>query len=251
MATAGLRSFFALFVIAAFIGKPRIRPDRWDLLGAFAYAATVISFVIATRYTTAVNAIVIQYTAPLWVVLLSPLLLCEKPMAADWLAVAGILAGMLFLVTDPFHHGRYTGEAIALISGVTYGLLVIIMRKKRAAEPRYPALLGNLLTALVSIPFIVHDGNYQTVAHKLPLLMAMGFFQLGLPYVLFAWAVSRVSATRAVLTSSIEPILNPVWAFLLVGERPTTAMFIGGAIIIGTVTLRNVWPGNIKPKFRS
>lgn len=233
---AGGRSLLAALVILGFLGKP-----RWSREGALwgavlAYMGTVILFVFATRLTTAANAILIQYTAPLYVALLGPWYLGERNRAVDWVAIGVILAGLVLFFLDRISPEGMTGIFCAMGSGGCFGVFILFCRKMREQPPLTALFLGNLLTGLVCLPFFV-AGPYPDLM-SLGGVVVLGVVQLGLSYVLFARAIGRVPAVESILLLTLEPILNPLWVLLFLGERPGAWSLVGGAIVLAGVTGR-------------
>ena len=238
MAIAGMRSAIAIPVIAACVGWPRWPFSRLEIAGAVAYAATVVLFVLATRLTTAANAIFLQYTAPIYVAALGHWLLGERALKSDWLIIAVALAGIALFFVDRLSLAGMWGNALALASGVAFAATVLLLRKQRDASPVSAIILGNILAAVAGLPFMIH-GPFPSTAGWAALAV-LGVVQLGLPYVLYSIAIQRVRALEAVLIPLLEPILNPLWVMLLVGERPTGWALAGAALVIGAVLLRGL-----------
>jgi len=237
MAKAGARSLIAAGVLWAWLRKPQFTWSATQLGAAVAYALTVSTFVIANDLTTAANAIFLQYTAPIYVALLGPFLLQERTRRSDWVFIAVALVGIALFFRDQFSGKGFAGMLVALASGMSFAALVILLRKESGNSPASALLLGNLLTAVVGMPF--------AVGHPLPtaqaaIIVTLGVVQLGLPYVLYSIAVKRVTALEAILILMVEPILNPLWVALAHGEVPGTWSLLGGALVLGAVFAREV-----------
>lgn len=242
MAVAGARSAIAAIAIAALMGRSSVQLLRWltprHLFGAVAYAATVICFVVATKHTTAANAILLQYTAPVWVALLSTRMLGERTTWHDWVAIAAVLAGMTYMMSGELQGGGFFGDLLAVASGVFFALNVIVLRKERNADAIGMVLLGNVAAAIIGLPFLL-VGPMPGTSDILYLLL-LGTLQLAAGYALFVRGIRHVPAVEAALIPVMEPILNPIWVAIFYGEHPQPATLIGGAIVVGTVTLRGV-----------
>ncbi len=238
MAISGGRSAISALVIAvAFRHDLKLTWSPLQLAGAFAYALTVTFFVIANKMTTAANAILLQYTAPIHVALLSTWLLQEHPTRRDWLTIFAVLVGMLLFFFEKMSPGNLIGNLCALFTGLTFALFIVLLRKQRDASPAGCVFLGNVLTALAGVPFMFD--SLPSPAGWAGLIF-LGVFQLGLAYVLYTLAISHVTAMEAVLITLIEPILNPFWVFILMGEIPAWTSLVGGLVIIGSVTARQL-----------
>lgn len=238
MSISGVRSLISALVIGvAFRRDLKITWSGTQLLCAVAYALTVSLFVVANKLTTAANAILLQYTAPVHVALLSAWLLKERITLRDWLTITAVLTGMVMFFFEQMSPGSLTGNLLALFTGFTFALFSVLLRKQKGASPAASVFLGNLLTTLIGLPFMF-DGA-PGLQGWLGMLY-LGVFQLGLAYVLYTWALAHVTAMEAILITLIEPILNPAWVFLLMGEVPAWTSLLGGAIIIGAVTVHHL-----------
>ena len=208
------------------------------LLGTVAYAGTVTLFVVATKQTTAANAILLQYTAPIWVALLSPLLLKEPTSRVDWIAVIVAFGGMSLFFLDEVSSMARAGDLLALGAGLFFAFCIMSLRKGRDGSALQMVLYGNILAALVCAPFLV--GEHLPTEDILPLLL-LGVGQLGLGYILFTKGIARVTAVEGALIPVIEPILNPIWVALAISELPSFWSVIGGMIVLIAVTGRALW----------
>jgi drug/metabolite transporter (DMT)-like permease len=248
VAIAGTRSALALPVILLFLGRPPRSFSKLQIGAAFAYVGTVLLFVCATRLTTAANAIVLQYTAPIYVALLAPRLLKEPAHRSDWLLMAAALAGIGLFFVEKISLQGAAGIACALVSGVTYAATALLLRKDKSGSPLSAIFLGNLLTALAAVPFLSPPWPN---AQNWMILTALGVLQLGLGYVAYAKGLQRIPAMEASLLALLEPILNPVWVLLALGEKPGFWPCIGGGIVLAAVALRLVWGNRIQSSPRA
>lgn len=240
IAIAGARSTISSLVILAYIRKPRFTWSLDQILAAIFYAGTVILFVTANKLTTAANAILLQYGAPIYVAILGSIILKEKTTLADWITIALVIFGMFLFFLDELKPGNFFGNTIAILSGVAFALYIIFMRKQKDESPIESTLLGNILTAMIGLPFIL-SSSPETRSSWIGIIL-LGTVQLGLSYILYSIAIKDVTALEAILIPIIEPILNPIWVFLVIGEAPGRFAFIGGAIILVSVTLRYAIP---------
>lgn len=238
---AGGRSLVAALVISALFRTARVRPDRRILPVAAAYAATVLLFVVATKLTTAANAIFIQDVAPLWVMLLSTRLLGERPTRGELCAAPFFLGGMVLFFLDHISAGQRVGNLVALASGVTFALCILGLRRLRESGADAAAAWGNLLAVACAAPLAVRGPG--PTAQDLAIVAFLGVFQLGLAYALFARGLRGVSAVEASLLMLLEPVLNPVWTFLVAGERPGPWAIAGGGVVLAATVWRTVASG--------
>ena len=240
LAIAGARSAIAFLFTLALVRRPQWQWSATQLGATVAYAATVILFVTATKLTTAANAILLQYTAPVYVALFSGWLLGEKISRRDWVVLSLVMAGMALFFLDDLTLTGWWGNIIAVLFGVSMAGLVVLLRKqKETATNTQTVLFGNALTALIGLPFCLFGGPAPGFQGWLALLF-LGVCQLGLSYVFYNRAIKHVTALEAILVPVIEPLLNPVWVFLRLGERPGRWALMGGAVVIVTITLRMV-----------
>jgi drug/metabolite transporter (DMT)-like permease len=244
LAIAGYRSAIALPVLLIYFKRQAVNFSAAQLIGGACYAATVILFVYATKLTTAGNAILLQYTAPVYVALFSGWLLNEKTRWFDWAAIAAVLCGMSLFFMDQLSSGEMTGNILAIISGFTFASLILFMRKQKDASPAGSAILGNLLTALLCLPWMASSlpGGMDWIV-----LVLLGVFQLGLSYICYAVAIKKVTAMEGILIPMLEPILNPLWTFFFLGERLGLWALFGGFLVILSILFRNI----VNSKFMS
>lgn len=253
---AGLRSAFALafmlVVVAvqlrgdrAVVGRLLKRPLVWG--AAASYALMVVTFVLAARRTTAANAIFIQYTAPIYVALLSGPLLGEKPARSDLFATAGCVVGMALTFGGEIGGGRAAGNLLAILSSFGFAGLPLLLRvdQKRldpvlaARAPLVAMSLGNALAAAVALPAIIqHPPSGPAQGRTLVVLFLLGTLQIGLPYVFYGVAVRRLRALESSLLATIEPVLSPIWVLLATGERPSVMAAAGCAVIVAAVVFQ-------------
>lgn len=238
IAIAGGRSIIAALIMWAYVKKPKFTWSNIQIMGAVAYAFTVILFVIANKLTTAANTILLQYTGPIYVALFSYWFLKEKITSIDWITILTVILGMTLFFIEKLSPDGILGNFIAILAGIAFAWLALCLRKQKDGSPLESLILGNILTAIIGLPFIIDSGipSQQSIIA----LLVLGIFQLGLPYILYSKAVKYVSALDAVLIPVLEPILNPLWVFLLLGESIGMWPMIGGAIIIVAITTRSI-----------
>ena len=243
LAVAGGRGLIAaLFLALTARGRLRFTWSPLQLGAAVSYAACTATFVAATKLTTAANAILLQYTAPVWVALFSAWLLRERTTRADWLAIAATFGGMtLFFWSDGLQLSGALGNVLGIASGVSFGAIAILMRMQKDGSPLESIVLGNVLAFLIGLPAMLTAPALPSL-HGWIALALLGVVQLGVSYQLYAKAVKHVTALEAVLIPVVEPILNPIWVLLFATthERPRSLALAGGAVVLGAVTLRAV-----------
>ncbi len=237
IAIAGVRSLIAFLVLFAFLRRPNLTWSFPQMAGAVAYCLTVTSFVTATKLTTAANAILLQYTAPVYVALLGAWLLGEETRWLDWTIIFLVMGGIGLFFFDHLTIGNLLGNGCAIFSGISFSFLIIFLRKQKDESPLGSILLGNLLTGLVGLPFV-----FESMPSPMSWagLIFLGVVQLGLSYIFYSEAIKHVTALEAILISGIEPVLNPIWVFLILGEMPGKWALLGGLIVFISVTVRCV-----------
>jgi drug/metabolite transporter (DMT)-like permease len=235
LAIAGWRSAIGFVFILGWTKRIDFRPSAATLVGGVCYAGTVTLFVIATKMTTAANAILLQYTAPIYVAILSRLVLRELPTKLDWLTMLLMSIGMILFFLDKVSATGLLGNVAGVFSGIFFGGFILAMRKQANASPIQSVLYGNLIAALVALPFFF---KITLSAESIGGLATLGVFQLALPYILYSIAIKHITAIESSLILVLEPILNPVWVFLLNGEIPAKFALIGSTMVIGALLAR-------------
>ena len=238
LSIAGARSAIAAGFILALVRRPRVHGSAPQIGAACACAGTMILFVAANRLTTAANAILLQYTAPIWVALFAHWVLKEKIRWTDWVTIAAAFGGMALFFLDKLSSAGFAGNLLAIGSGLGFAWLALLMRKQKEGSPVESVFLGNALAAVVCLPFLLKDpprGWADWAA-----LVFLGAFQIGLAYVCFSIAIRSVTAIEAILIPVLEPILNPAWVFLFLGEKPGGWAIAGGVIVLLAVTVRSL-----------
>jgi drug/metabolite transporter (DMT)-like permease len=236
-AIAGIRSLIGGLVILVFLRKPRFTWSFAQVAGAVCYAACMIGFVVANKLTTAANAIFLQYTAPLYAAVLGWIFLKEKASTLDWVTMAVVIGGMALFFMDSLTLGGMLGNIIAIVSGVFFAGALVSFRAQKEGSSLESILLSHGITLLVAIPFLWH--GWPTLAGW-GALAFLGIFQMGFSSILLTYGVKHVTAVQSLLTAVLEPLFNPVWVFLVLGERPGPRALVGGAVILVAVTLRSV-----------
>jgi drug/metabolite transporter (DMT)-like permease len=237
IAIAGMRSAIATLVLLVFLRRPHLTWSSAQIGGALAYTVTVILFVLANKLTTAANAILLQYTSPIFVALLGAWFLGERATRLDWTTIFVVIGGMTLFFLDDLTTGGLWGNVCAIASGGTFACFVLFMRKQKNDSPLESVFLGNILTALIGFPFMFEA--MPSASSWVGLILA-GVIQLGLSQVLYAAAIKHVAALEAVLIAVVEPILNPVWVLLVMGEAPGPWALLGGLVVLVSVTIRYV-----------
>lgn len=230
------RSLFAGLTLLLLFGRTVVR-RRWTSTSSFvtaivSYGACLTTFVIATRWTTAANAIFLQYAGVVWVLLLSPFVLREPLDRRDVTAVAISVSGMAMFFFGRLEARGAAGNAMALLSSVFFAMMILMLRRERTASES-AVTIGNLVLAAALFPFVL--GDLSLSLKSLAVLLGLGIFQIAFAYACFVRGLRHVTATEASLTGMLEPVANPLWVVLLLGERPSTYAVIGGGIVLAAI----------------
>lgn len=238
MTIAGSRSGITAIVIY-FYSKPKgykFGINTWG--GAISYALMVICFVLGNKMTSAGNVILIQYAAPVYVAIFGFYFLGERSTKVDWLAIFIILIGLGFFFLDDISFDQLWGNIYAIFSGFGFAGLTLFMRKQKNGRPIDSVLLGNIITFLLCSPFYKNGVTSDYLAWSM--IIFLGIVQLGLAYILYSKAIKYVSALDAIIYPVVEPIINPLLAFLFLGEAMSSMALFGGLLVISGVIGRGV-----------
>jgi drug/metabolite transporter (DMT)-like permease len=238
LAISGMRGGIAALVIYIYSRNNKLIITKDKIIAACFYTLVVTFFVIANKLTTAGNAILLQYTAPVYVALFGYMVLGEKSKLLDWITIIIMLSGLALFFLDELSTEGFKGNILAILSGMCFAGLTLLLRKQKNDSPSDSILLGNILTLLIGLPVIVTDTKFNLV--PLLLVFLLGVFQLGIPYILYTTAIKHVNALDAIIFPVIEPILNPILVFLILGETLGPWSFFGGALVLGSVVLRAI-----------
>jgi drug/metabolite transporter (DMT)-like permease len=228
------RSFFAAIVFLIYLRRLPLRPSRLQVLAATMFILTQFLFVTSTKLTTAANSIFLQYTAPIYVIPLAYWFLGEKPSRTDILSMVIIFLGLTLFFGDELSADGFYGNLLAILSGVTSAIMMVSFRAQKDGNPAESNLIAFLVTAGVGFPFIMQES--WTVNSWL-ILAFLGIVQIGFSFIFFTKGIKHIPALEANLIGTLEPVLNPVWVFIFLGESMGVFAFIGGLIVLSGVTL--------------
>ena len=235
---AGFRSLIAAVVIVIYmrVAKLKIIFNRDSLLGGVFVAAMFLSFVSANKLTTAANAIVLQYTAPIFILIISAFFMRQRFHLPDIITVVITLLGISLFFFDKLSAGNLVGNCVGILAGLFLACMMLIIGNADDQSRMSGILIGHLITALVGVPLaFVLD---TPVSSKIVLsILALGIVQLGIPYVLYGLAAKHCPPLMCSLIGVIEALLNPVWVFLFDGEAPGAFALVGAVVVIATITV--------------
>jgi drug/metabolite transporter (DMT)-like permease len=241
MAIAGFRGLFAGVTVGIYmlVTKQKLIVSRNVCLCAFFLAATFFCFVGANKLTTAANAIVLQFTSPIFIMLFSVVLFRQKFLASDYATALLTFAGVGVFFVGGLNQGHLAGDLIAVLAGVFMAGMYLSVSRTDAREKMSGIFFGQVLTALVGIPFLFFTKGTVTVSSAVYIVI-LGVVQIGIPYILLALALRNCPPLACSLIGALEPLLNPVWVLLFTGETPGWYALVGGVIVIGAVTAQCV-----------
>lgn len=215
--------------------------DIISILCSVSYAFILILFVIATKLTTAANAIFLQFTAPIYLLVLEPLFLKTKFEKRNLIALIFCLAGMILFFFGRLDFSNIQGNLIAIGSGISFALFSLFLKWKKQLHKSESTIVyivaGNILVCLFCLPVVY--GRLALDITQLSILLFMGVFQIGISYMIFNEGIKYISATESMIIAMLEAVLNPIWVFIGVGEVPTVYSIIGSVIILLAIIWRN------------
>ena len=214
--------------------------SRKTLSTGISKGLTCVLFVLANKLTTAANAIVLQYTAPVFLLVFSTVFFRRRFRRGDVLAVALTLGGISLFFLDQLGPGQLAGNLVAVSAGMAMGVMYMLMGEVTEAERFNSVLVGEVFTVLIGAPFLFFT-PVELSFRPVLFILILGVAQLGIPYILYALAAGKCPPLACVLLAALEPLLNPIWVLLFYGERPGPFALAGGAVVILAVTLWSVW----------
>ena len=247
-AVAGLRSLIAGLTIAAYIliKGMRIIINRRTLVTGVFTACVYTCFAVANKLTTAANAIVLQFTSPVFIVIFSALILKKRIRRSDALVVSFTLLGIALFFFDQLRPGYILGNFVAIAAGMFMAGMFMAVGELEGEQRFSGILIGQTLTFLVGLPFVIATRPEFTAVTTLSILI-LGVFQLGISYILYVESSKYCPPLACCLLGAAEPLLNPVWVLIFDGERPGVFALIGGVIVVVSITLWCVF-GQEKPE---
>ena len=239
LAINGARSLIAAAVIGLYLAARhhRVVLNRYTVFGAICYTGVTSLFVAANKLTTAANAIVLQYAAPVWIIVMMYLFFRQKPGKRELAAVAAVLAGIACFFFDSLSAGNMLGNILAVLSGIFFAGL-FILNSFPEGDTLSALLLGQLVSGLALTPLVSGETDFS--APVLLAVLALGLFQVGLAYIFFSEGTARTHPVTASLVCTIEPILNPILTALILGETVTPLSAVGAAIVVVSVLAYNI-----------
>jgi drug/metabolite transporter (DMT)-like permease len=252
MVIAGMRSLISAGVYVLFMRHQKIAfvINKYSVLSGVFLCGIFIFFIIANKLTTAANAIVLQYSAPIFIIILSSLIFKQRFRKGDIITVAATSLGITLFFLDDLSGGNMIGNLSALLAGLFFASMFVTTGRADDQSRSSGILLGHLIAAIIGIPFIFFFPTPITPT-TVATILALGIFQLGIPYILYGMAARHCSALACALISGIEPLLNPVWVFIFNGEAPGFFALLGGTVVITAVVGWTIWSNQFPPEQHS
>jgi drug/metabolite transporter (DMT)-like permease len=230
------RGIFAALVFAIIFRKKAFIFNGMTFVNGIFYAAILILFVIATKLTTAANAIFLQYTAPIYVLIFEPLINKTEFKRINVITIFVCFVGMILFFMGELSFKHIEGNIVALLSGIAFAAFLIGMRNNKHEYQFSTIFYGNIIITLICLPMF---GAIEALKMTdLIMVASLGIIQIGIAYAIFTYGLKRVFAIEASLIGMIEPVLNPVWVMIWYGEIPSFPAIIGGIIIISAIAFR-------------
>lgn len=233
-----IRSLFAGITLLVYIWIKRYKIifNRRTLTAGIIMGLVYTSFVAANKLTTAANAIVLQFTAPLFIVVFSAIIFRKKILRKDLLAVLFTMLGIALFFFDQMDAGKLAGNFVAILAGALMGGMYMAMGEAQGEERFSAILVGQITAFLIGLPFVIMTKPEFTALPVLCIII-LGVFQLGIPYILYGKASEFCPPLACCLLGAVEPLLNPIWVLIFDGEKPGLYALIGGIIVIASVTI--------------
>lgn len=239
-AIAGGRSLVAAVFLTLWIRKPKFTFSVAQIGAAVSSSITMLLFIYANKTTTSANAILLQYGAPIYTGILGAVLIKEKPRMEHILGFLTVAGGMALFFVGSLGGGSFAGDLAAIGSGISFSFYFIFMRMQKDGSPLESNLLAHIITAIVAGTVSVFLPAPVITVKAVSALLGLGVIQIGLAAILFSWGIKRVRAMEGILIAGLEPVFNPLWVFLVIGERPAANAIAGGAIILGAVIVTSI-----------
>lgn len=235
---SGIRSFFSAVVVAVYMRAAKLPVvfTKKSIFTGVALFLTFTCFVAANKLTTAANAIVLQFTAPVFIMIFSVIFMGRKFSKADVVTVVLTMAGISLFFFDKLTPGHLLGNIVGIAAGIMMACMYIGIGSGQGPERITGVLIANMLAFIAGIPFVFVT-KPEFSALPVLFIVLLGVFQLGIPYILLSMAAEHCPPLACSLLGALEPLLNPLWVFIFDGEAPGVFALAGGVLVITTITL--------------
>jgi len=231
------RGMVASVVFLIWLRRVPLRITPFLVAGAAGYMGAQFLFIFSTRLTTAANAIFLQYTAPIYVLIFGVWFLGERPRRIDWITLVVIFAGMMLFFGEDLTFEGFYGNLAAILGGVALAAMIVSTRAQKDSHPAQIFLIGSCFGGLIGLPSVLQETWRLT---DVAIIGYLGIFQTGLASALYSIAIRQVPALESNLILMLEPVLNPVWVFLAIGESPAPIALLGGTVVLGAIAARAI-----------
>jgi drug/metabolite transporter (DMT)-like permease len=233
----GARGIVASIIFLIWLRRIPLRITPFLAAGAAGYMGAQFLFILSTQLTTAANAIFLQYTAPIYVVIFGMWFLRERPRRIDWITMVVIFTGMLLFFGERLTLEGLYGNLAAILGGMALALMIVSARALKDRHPAQIFLIGSCLGGLIGLPSVLQETWSLADA---AIITYLGIVQTGLASALYSIAIRHVAALESNLILMLEPVLNPLWVFLVVGESPAPLALVGGVVVLGAIAARAI-----------
>ena len=239
LAINGARNLIGAAVIGIYllVTRHRLRLGVPVFIGALSTMGVTTLFAVSNKLTTAANAIVLQFTAPVFVIIFMAAIFHVKPQKRDILTCAAVFFGVCLFFVDGLKSGNIAGDIAAVLSGVCYAG-VFMMNTAAGADALSSCFLGQLAAGIVFSPFCLSETDFSFPVAAT--LLILGVIQVGAAYILLSIGIRRTGAVTASLITGLEPVMNPLWVALFYGEHISRLAIVGAVIVVGAIVLYNV-----------
>ncbi len=239
LAINGARNLIGSAVIGIFllITHYRIKVNLPVIIGAFSMIGVTTLFAVANKLTTAANAIVLQYTAPVFVIIFMALFFHVRPKRQDIITCGIVFFGVCLFFVDGMQAGNVLGNLVAVLSGICYAG-VFMMNTAEEADALSSSFLGQLLAGIIFVPLCFKETDFSLPT--MTTVFILGAVQVGLAYIFLSIGIRRTNAVTASLITGLEPIMNPIWVAIFYGEKVSGLSVIGAVIVVGAIIIYNV-----------
>ena len=247
MSIIGMRALLAAIVFAVYRKSIKLKLSKGNVMAGVCLSATTVLYVFANQLTTAAAAILLQFTSPVFILLIHLFFYKKRPKLSEIIAVSVTIIGMLLFFADGLDAGNILGNLLAICSGLSFAG-VFVCNKRPDTDPGQSVMLGFLINAAIWMPFAFFDKAITADPVAWSFIVLTGVVQVGLAYIFFSVGIKRTSALLACLTTALEPVLNPIWVALATPERPGRYAILGGAVIMLAIVGYNLWLERAKRK---
>ena len=245
MAISGVRAFLSTITLVLIKGAFDFKFNKHVIFAGLSYVSMGILFVYATKLTTAANAIILQYTAPIFVIILSIFFFKKFPTKKQLITVAIAFIGVILFFIDKVGSGAMLGNILAILAGVGYSGM-FIFNSYDDSSALDASIIGNTLIFLISVPILLQGNEPALDMAGVFGIIILGIFQMGVSYAFFSKGIETTPSVDASLISMLEAILNPIWAALVIGEIPSFVSLIGGGLVLIAVVFNIISSKNEK-----